>query len=80
MIGDDVIGDAEQPRQDACLLGTAPLSSPERAGEHLRREVIARLRADPPSHIPAHRDVMALIQNRERRRLNRRTRKHLYVR
>jgi hypothetical protein len=42
MIGDDVIGDAEQPWQNACLLSTAPLSPPESAGEHLRGEVIAR--------------------------------------
>jgi len=43
MIGDDVIGDAEQPWQHAGLLSAAPISSPEGACEHLRAEVIARL-------------------------------------
>jgi hypothetical protein len=43
MIGDDVIGDAEQPWQRAGLLSAAPISSSEGAGEHLRAEVIARL-------------------------------------
>jgi hypothetical protein len=61
MIGDDVIGDAEQPRQNACLLSATPLSSPEGAGEHFSGEVIARLRADPSRHIPADRDLMTLI-------------------
>ena len=43
MIGDHVIGDTEQPGQSACLLGAAPLSSPEGAREHLGGKVIARL-------------------------------------
>jgi hypothetical protein len=80
MIGDDVVGDAEQPRQSALLLSAAPLSPSEGAGEHLSGEVSARLRADAPSDIPANRDVVPLIQNGERRRLGGRTRKHLWVR
>jgi hypothetical protein len=80
MIGDDVIGDAEQPGQDACVLSAAALSPAEGAGEHLRGELIAHLRADSPSYIPADRDVMTLVQDRERRRVNQRLRKHLCVR
>jgi hypothetical protein len=43
MVGDDMIGDAEQPWQNAVLLSATPLSSPESADEHLRAEVITRL-------------------------------------
>ena len=80
MIGDDVIGDTEQPRQHAGLLDATPLPPPERACEHLRGQVIACLRADPPSHISAHCDVMTLIHDCERRRLSCRTRQDFRVR
>jgi hypothetical protein len=65
VITNHVIRDPEQPRQRRIAQWHIPRPAAECSNEHLGRNVLADLGAQPPGDIPCHRRSMAPIELRE---------------
>jgi hypothetical protein len=66
VITNHMVRDPEQPRQRRIALRHIPRPAAEGSNEHLGRNVLAHLGAQPPGDIPRLRPPMAPIKLRER--------------